>query len=217
MTDIRKLVKMDFLNAPQIVDYDDDEVDMFAELGLTPQVNSPTISMPEINSTVIRNDPLAAFMDDDDEAILETDDFGFIIEDGGILENQSEELSMPPASDETIAELLQVLVKKELRQRKDRGEEWLSELPAEARANIESAKVIRDSDAYHLSLIIDMVGSGPVRPFATVLSTDNGFELETAPSSIPSAWMPLYNVLRDLLVQAMNTLSSTRISVNHNA
>jgi hypothetical protein len=188
---------------------------MFAELGLTPQVNSPTISMPEINSTVIRNDPLAAFMDDDDEAILETDDFGFIIEDGGILENQSEELSMPPASDETIAELLQVLVKKELRQRKDRGEEWLSELPAEARANIESAKVIRDSDAYHLSLIIDMVGSGPVRPFATVLSTDNGFE--TAPSSIPSAWMPLYNVLRDLLVQAMNTLSSTRISVNHNA
>jgi hypothetical protein len=217
MTDTRKLVKMDFLNAPQIVDYDDDEVDMFAELGLTPQVNSPTISMPEINSTVIRNDPLAAFMDDDDEAILETDDFGFIIEDGGILENQSEELSMPPASDETIAELLQVLVKKELRQRKDRGEEWLSELPAEARANIESAKVIRDSDAYHLSLIIDMVGSGPVRPFATVLSTDNGFELETAPSSIPSAWMPLYNVLRDLLVQAMNTLSSTRISVNHNA
>ena len=102
-------------------------------------------------------------------------------------------------------------------QREERGDQWLSDLPAQARANIKSAKVVRDRDAYHLSLIVDMVGSGPVRPFATVLSTDQGFKLETAPSSITSAWMPLYNVLRDLLVQAMNSLSSTRISMNHNA
>ena len=62
-----------------------------------------------------------------------------------------------------------------------------------------------------------MGGSGAVRPFATVQSTEDGVKPNSPPSSIPAAWVPLYNVLRDLLVQAMNVLNSTRVGVNLNA
>ncbi len=208
---------MDFFNAPQIVENNDDEVDMFAELGLTPRSNQLNSTTNVVNNDLPVVDPLAAFMDDDDEPILDTVDFGFVTETPIVEDITVEEVSMPSLSEETIAELLEVLVKKELMQREESGVEWLSDLPAQARADIASAKVIRDRDAYHLSLIIDMVGSGPVRPFATVQSTDEGLKIETAPSTIPNIWLPLYNVLRDLLVQAMNALSSTRISMNHNA
>ena len=62
-----------------------------------------------------------------------------------------------------------------------------------------------------------MGGSGAVRPFATVKSTQDGVKSNNAPSTIPAIWIPLYNVLRDLLVQAMNALNSTRVGVNLNA
>ena len=115
-----------------------------------------------------------------------------------------------PGSNEVISELLEILVKKELHARHQRGEDWLSDLPAEAVAKIESAKVIKDQEAYHLSLIIDMVGTGQVRPFATVLSTDQGTLPVAPPPQIPKSWHPLYNALRELLLSAMNSLTALK-------
>jgi hypothetical protein len=109
-------------------------------------------------------DLLAAFMEDDEVPESQhQDDFVFVSEGEQVTENEVEQ-SLPMIPEETIAELLEVLVKQELKQRENRGEEWLSELPAHARADIQSAKVIKDQDAYQLSLIIDMGGSGAVRP-----------------------------------------------------
>ena len=207
---------MDFFNSPQIIENDDEEVDMFAELGL---VNHTTnqIAVPLVN-TAAPVDPLAAFMEDEGLSVLEEiDEFKFEEDEKSHDENLNALETKQNLSEETIAELLEVLVKKELLQREQRGEDWLTNLPGEAKANIDSTKVIKDKDAYHLSLIIDMTGAGPVRPFATVSSNNQGTKAHDAPESIPAIWIPLYNVLRDLLMQAMNLLSSTRVGMNYNA
>ena len=209
---------MDFFNTPEVVEDDDEEIDMFAVLGVVNTQQNHTTAMQSAPVDSTHMDLLAAFMEDDDEPIEpeQQDGFVFVSEDKPVIEEKIIQ-TMPSISEETIAELLEVLVKKELKEREIRGEEWLSELPAQARADIHSAKVVKDQDAYQLSLIIDMGGSGAVRPFATVQSTQDGVTPKSAPSTIPAIWIPLYNVLRDLLVQAMNALNSTRVGVNLNA
>lgn len=209
---------MDFFNTPEVVEDDDEEIDMFAVLGVVNTQQNHTTAMQSAPVDSTHMDLLAAFMEDDDEPIEpeQQDGFVFVSEDKPVIEEKIIQ-TMPSISEETIAELLEVLVKKELKEREIRGEEWLSELPAQARADIHSAKVVKDQDAYQLSLIIDMGGSGAVRPFATVQSTHDGVTPKSAPSTIPAIWIPLYNVLRDLLVQAMNALNSTRVGVNLNA
>ena len=209
---------MDFFNTPEVVEDDEEEIDMFAVLGVVNTQQNHTTAMQSAPVDSTHMDLLAAFMEDDEEPIEpeQQDGFVFVTEDKPVIEEKIIQ-TMPSISEETIAELLEVLVKKELKEREIRGEEWLSELPAQARADIHSAKVVKDQDAYQLSLIIDMGGSGAVRPFATVQSTQDGVTPKSAPSTIPAIWIPLYNVLRDLLVQAMNALNSTRVGVNLNA
>mgnify|MGYP001189238934 CR=1 FL=1 len=207
---------MDFFNSPEIVENDDEDVDMFAELGvINHAVGKNVTSSPNLT---VSHDPLAAFMDDDDLSVLqEIDELKFEADGNATKETLGSVEANQNISEETIAELLEVLVKKELQQREEKGVNWLTDLPGEAKANIDSAKVIKDKDAYHLSLIIDMIGTGPVRPFATVSSNNQGTKPHNAPESIPAMWIPLYNVLRDLLMQAMNLLSSTRVGMNYNA
>ncbi|MDP6333683.1 MAG: hypothetical protein QF479_03530 [Candidatus Poseidoniaceae archaeon] len=206
---------MDFFSAPEVIENDEEEIDMFAVLGVVnAQQNSITArQLTPDNSPHM--DLLAAF--NEDHQVLEPQPENAFVFESGLEEEKEIIQSMPAISEETIAELLEVLVKQELKQRENRGEEWLSELPAQARADIQSAKVIKDQDAYQLSLIIDMGGSVAVRPFASVQSTQDGVKPNNPPSSIPEIWIPLYNVLRDLLVQAMNVLNSTRIGMNFNA
>jgi hypothetical protein len=214
---------MDLFSASEIIENDEEEIDMFAELGVINTQQNSVAAVHSMQNNSAHMDLLAAFMEDDEVPEPQQEDgFVFVTESKPIVEiepmaQKQVVQPMPAIPEETIAELLEVLVKQELKQRENRGEEWLSELPAQARADIQSAKVIKDQDAYHLSLIIDMGGSGAVRPFATVQSTQDGVKPNSPPSSIPAAWVPLYNVLRDLLVQAMNVLNSTRVGVNLNA
>ena len=169
----------------------EEEIDIFAELGaLRPNAPAPQPQlhqqMPSQNQSA---DPLAMFMDDDDDQPL------LAGQSAQPLQSQMEVISTTaisqqddsgkpnfasPVSNEVISELLEILVKKELHSRHARGEDWLSDLPADAVAKIESAKVVKDQEAYHLSLIIDMVGTGQVRPFATVLSTEQVFSTSTS-------------------------------------
>ena len=51
---------MDFFNAPQIVENNDEEIDMFAELGLAPRTIHVNPSTPVIQNQVQMVDPLAA-------------------------------------------------------------------------------------------------------------------------------------------------------------
>lgn len=205
------------------IEQEDEEIDMFAILGATPpgQSNSHAVNQPSLTS--INHDPLAAFMDDDEEDTLVADSmFEMKDEPAGMFELMSEDapvhepvqsapVTQHTLSNEVITELLEVLVKKELHARAERGDNWLANLPAEARAEIETAKVIKEKEAYHLSLIIDMVGTGQVRPFATVLSTGDGALPVNPPSHLAQSWYPLYNALRELLMQAMDSLSKLNL------
>ena len=194
-----------------VVEEVEEEVDMFAELGaLRPaQTAVANVSAPVAQQNTY--DPLAAFMDDEDEESLMAESlFAQNEETAVVLENQVPEPSTP-LSNEVITELLEVLVKKELHARAERGENWLGELPADAQAKIDSARVIKEQQAYHLSLIIDMVGTGEVRPFATVLSTNDGALPVSPPSHLSKTWYPLYNALRELLLQAMDSLSKLNV------
>ena len=165
---------MDFFSAPEVIENDDEEVDMFAELGVVnTQQSNPTAAQQAMNDST-HMDLLAAFMEDDEiNEVQPEEDFVFVSDSEPVKKEENIQTT-PAISEETIAELLEVLVKQELKQREVRGVEWLSELPAKARADIQSAKVTKDQDAYQLSLIIDMGGSGAVRPFATVQSTQEG-------------------------------------------
>ena len=206
---------------PQV---EEEEIDIFAELGaMRPAEAQPAaaqLSVPTLNTS----DPLAMFMEDDDEPSMLAGESTF-----GLNEQASENInfaraeetmsqpepsSPTPVANEVVTELLEILVKKELHSRVERGEDWLSDLPAEAIAKIETAKVIKDQQAYHLSLIIDMVGTGEVRPFATVLSTNEGTLPVAPPPQIPQSWHPLYNALRELLLNAMNSLTAIKVVAN---
>lgn len=205
------------------VQQEEEEIDMFAILGAIPPAQAAVASVNQAMVATVAHDPLAAFMDDDEEETLVADSmFGLDEEPAGMFELMSEDapvhepvqsapVSQHSLSNEVITELLEVLVKKELHARAERGDDWLSALPAQARAEIESAKVIKEQDAYHLSLIIDMVGTGQVRPFATVLSTGDGALPVNPPSHLAQSWYPLYNALRELLLQAMDSLSKLNV------
>ena len=204
---------------------EEEELDIFAELGAlrpTAAATQPQLHqhMPSQNQS---SDPLAMFMEDDeDEPLLACQTAQPHVSQmeaiGTTAVSQQDDSGKPNfaahVSNEVISELLEILVKKELHSRNERGEDWLSDLPAEAVAKIESAKVIKDQEAYHLSLIIDMVGTGQVRPFATVLSTEQGTLPVAPPPQIPTSWHPLYNALRELLLSAMNSLTALKVVSN---
>ena len=192
-----------------VVEEIEEEVDMFAELGaLRPVQTVANVSAPVTQQDTY--DPLAAFMDEDEESLVADSLFALNEGTNVVHENQVPEPSTP-LSNEVITELLEVLVKKELHARAERGENWLGDLPADAQAKIDSARVIKEQQAYHLSLIIDMVGTGEVRPFATVLSTNDGALPVSPPSHLSKTWYPLYNALRELLLQAMDSLSKLNV------
>jgi len=205
------------------VQQEEEEIDMFAILGAVPPAQTVVATTNQAMASTIAHDPLAAFMDDDEEDTLVADSmFDLHEEPAGMFELMSEDapvhepvlnepVTQHSLSNEVITELLEVLVKKELHARAERGDDWLSALPAQARAEIESAKVIKEQEAYHLSLIIDMVGTGQVRPFATVLSTGDGALPVNPPSHLAQSWYPLYNALRELLLQAMDSLSKLNV------
>ncbi|MDA8680814.1 hypothetical protein N9N59_02210 [Euryarchaeota archaeon] len=205
------------------IQQEEEEIDMFAILGAVPPAQTVVATTNQAMASTIAHDPLAAFMDDDEEETLVADSmFDLHEEPAGMFELMSEDapvhepvlnepVTQHSLSNEVITELLEVLVKKELHARAERGDDWLSALPAQARAEIESAKVIKEQEAYHLSLIIDMVGTGQVRPFATVLSTGDGALPVNPPSHLAQSWYPLYNALRELLLQAMDSLSKLNV------
>ncbi len=210
---------------------EEEEMDIFAELGAVQPTVASALSPNNSILATTSNDPLAAFMVEEEEETLTTDSlfslesepegaFELTSEPQTPLENTSGSLAVDALhaspqilSNEVITELLETLVKNELKSRVERGENWLSVLPADAVAQIESAKVIKEQEAYHLSLIIDMVGTGQVRPFATVLTTSEGVLPVSPPAHLSQSWHPLYNALRELLLQAMNSLSKVNVVV----
>ena len=186
--------------------FDEDDIDIFAELGVI--AVRPTNNLAEQKQQ--QNENLAILLGNNEE-------------DENTAENEPvAQMNFTPAaeesyaslSDETISELLEILVKQELTV--SEGKEIIDSIPAKAKLNPESAKVKKVNDEYEISVIIDVDGSGPVRPFAKIKSENNILNLHETPNSIPSCWIPLHNILRDILTKAMQMLSSTNFTINNN-
>lgn len=186
--------------------FDEDDIDIFAELGVTGV--RPANNLAEQKQQ--QNENLAILLGSNEE-------------DENTADNEPvPQMNITPAAeepygslpDETISELLEILVKQELTV--SEGKEIIDSIPAKAKLNPESAKVKKVNDEYEISVIIDVDGSGPVRPFAKIKSENNILNLHETPNSIPSGWIPLHNILRGILTKAMKMLSSTNFTINNN-
>ena len=186
--------------------FEEDEIDIFAELGVTGVRPANTLAVQK----QIQNENLAILLGNDEEG------------DNQIIESpiphtnvvQPVEEAQVSLSDERISELLEILVKQDLSL--SEGKEIIESIPAKAKLNLESARVTKIDDEYEISVIIDVDGSGPVRPFAKIKSQNNILNLNEPPNTIPSGWVPLHNILRDILTKAMQMLSSTKFTINNN-
>ena len=127
-----------FNEEPMILaDDNEEELDIYAALGLNTPIE-PTVPSNTAQSgfNIDPSDPLAAFMDDDDE-----DDV-----DQPMMFGQMSPAKVP------VEELLAVLVKDTLN-----NGSIQQTLPSDSiRVDLDSTLVQKDRDAYHLSLIIDM-------------------------------------------------------------
>ena len=186
--------------------FEEDEIDIFAELGVTGVRPANTLAAQK----QIQNENLAILLgnnEEDDNQIIETP-----MPNNNVA--QPVEEAQVSLSDERISELLEILVKQDLLL--SEGKEIIESIPAKAKLNLESARVTKIDDEYEISVIIDVDGSGPVRPFAKIKSQNNILNLNEPPNTIPSGWVPLHNILRDILTKAMQMLSSTKFTVNNN-
>ena len=185
--------------------FEEDEIDIFAELGV---VNNRPVAAKSAQN--FQNENLAILLSEDNEADQQED-----VQPINVVQNEALiETQMATISDETITELLEVLVKKELHSLDQ--DTIISKIPTKAKFNLETAKVSKSEEEYELSVIIEVDGSGPLRPFAKVRSENNSLLIEPAPKTIPSSWIPLYEALRDMLAKAMQALSSTSFTINKN-
>ena len=186
--------------------FEEDEIDIFAELGVTGARPANNLAVQK----QMQNENLAILLgndDDEDAPIIEP-----LIPQLDVVQPVDE--SQVSLSDERISELLEILVKQDLSL--SEGKEIIESIPAKAKLNLESTRVTKIDDEYEISVIIDVDGSGPVRPFAKIKSENNILNLNETPDTIPSGWIPLYNILRDILTKAMQMLSSTKFTINNN-
>ena len=183
--------------------FEEEDIDIFAELGVAGgrPINNATDQQQQ------QNENLAILLSDNES--VDSVDEEVLSEPNVVIE--SNKVHLP---DKTISELLEILVKQELHS--SEGKEIINNIPENAKLNLESAKVTKNHDEYEISVIINVDGSGPVRPFAKIKSENNVLSVSGAPNSIPNKWVPLYDILRDLVTKAMQMLSSTKFTINNN-
>ena len=155
---------------------DDNDMDIYAALGLNTPVGDNAVaetSGPAQNF----HDPLAAFMDDDDEE--------------GLTFGQMDAPAVP------VEELLVTLARDLF------DDELLQKVLPNLTADMNSMRIHRDRDAYHLSLIIDM-GGEHIKPFATVVAVENEWKPMNPPKGLHARWKPIYDSLCKALTDALS-------------
>ena len=179
-------------------DFDTEEIDIFAELGVS---NSHKVNLQNTQEA-----------SDEFSILLEKEE---IIEESlpSVLANNNDAAQKIPDSD-TIAKILEVLVKNNLNQ--DVEQTLLQSIPGKAKFDPASTVIKLHDGECEISVLIDVEGSGPVRPSAKVNTANQIVKIEPAPETIPSIWVPLYQALQKLLTDAINLLSSTKFTVNKN-
>ena len=155
---------------------DDDDMDIYAALGLNTPVGEDVVAESS-PAAMDLHDPLAAFMDDEEEE--------------GLTFGQME------ASEVPVEELLATLARDLF------NHELLQKVLPNHTADMKSMRVHKDRDAYHLSLIIDM-GGEHIKPFATVVAVEDQWKPLNPPKGLHARWKPVYDSLCKALTDALS-------------
>ena len=154
---------------------DDEDIDIYEALGLNTPVST---EQPAVEAY----DPLAAFMEDDEEPVMDS-------------------VVGATVSVENAESLLATLARDLL------DHERLAASLSGGRVDMDSLRVERDREAYHLSLIIDM-GGEHIKPFATVLAVEDAWKPMAAPKGLHVRWKPVYDSLCKALTDALSQQGS---------
>jgi len=154
--------------------FDPEEIDVFAELGIGASVSEAHQQSHHLN------DPLEAFMDDENE----------------MLETRFAHVDVEKLLKDLAIEALQ-----------DSNDDW-GIGDAQLVFDFTSAQILKDRDAYHLALIVEMQGGPAIRPFATIIQNGEEWRALEPPTSLSERWHPLYNPLKKALSLAIGRIQT---------
>ena len=193
----------------------DDDIDVFAELGVTPTV-SPAVSTEDDDLLGLlaeappapTADPLGALMDDDEDAFeaveeaVEAPPAPQPVPEPAPSQDVSEKAA-PALSEEMVGQVVALLVQRGLSVDPRR-----LGLPPQAMLDVGQVTVERDEDLLVARADVTLDGA-PMHPFAAVRLTEQGLASLSAPDALPEAWHPMHDVLATALMEGSQQLEKT--------
>ena len=193
----------------------DDDIDVFAELGVTP--TAPPAAPAEDNDLLgllaaappaPAADPLAALMDGDEDAFEAVEE---AVEAPPATQSVSEpassqafsEKAAPALSEEMVGQVVALLVQRGLSVDPRR-----LGLPPQAMLDVGQVTVERDEDLLIARADVTLDGT-PMHPFAAVRLTEQGLASLSPPGALPEAWHPMHDVLATALMEGSQQLEQT--------
>lgn len=191
----------------------DDDIDVFAELGVTPTAAPATGGGDEDLLGLLAEapsaptaDPLAALMDGDED--------GFETAQGAVEATPAAEpapapepsqpipdaQAAPALSEEMIGQVVALLVQRGLSVDPRR-----LGLPADTGLDVGHVTVERDQDLLVARADVTLNGT-PMHPFAAVRLTEEGLASLSPPDALPEAWHPMHDVLATALMEGSQQL-----------
>lgn len=185
----------------------DDDIDVFAELGVTPTAvpaagggDDDLLGLLAEAPSAPTADPLAALMDGDEGEHATVQ---------GVVEAPSapepsqparEAQAAPALSEEMIGQVVALLVQRGLSVDPRR-----LGLPSDAALDVGHVTVERNEDLLVARADVTLNGA-PMHPFAAVRLTEEGLTSLSPPEALPEAWHPMHDVLAKALMEGAQQL-----------
>ena len=187
----------------------DDDIDVFAELGVTPTAPLTTSTeeddvlglLAEAPSSPAE-DPLAALMDeiDDDLPVPDVSAQPEVEPTQTAPQPAPEATSTPALTEDMVGQVVALLVQRGLSVDPRR-----LGLPSEALLDVGHVTVQRDEDLLIARADVTLAGT-PMHPFAAVRLSEQGMTALSPPDALPEAWHPMHDVLATALMEGSQQL-----------
>ena len=191
----------------------DDDIDVFAELGVTPTAapaagggDDDLLGLLAEAPSAPTADPLAALMDGDEgghatvQGVVEAPSApepAFAPEPS---QPAREAQAAPALSEEMIGQVVALLVQRGLSVDPRR-----LGLPSDAALDVSHVTVERNEDLLVARADV-MLNGAPMHPFAAVRLTEEGLTSLSPPEALPEAWHPMHDVLAKALMEGAQQL-----------
>lgn len=182
----------------------DDDIDVFAELGVTPTAapaaggeDDDLLGLLAEAPSAPTADPLAALMDEDGPEAPPTAEPAPAPEPS---QPAPEAQAAPALSEEMIGQVVALLVQRGLSVDPRR-----LGLPSDAALDVGHVAVERNDDLLVARADLTLNGA-PMHPFAAVRLTEEGLTSLSPPAALPEAWHPMHDVLATALMEGAQQL-----------